>query len=193
MRSTLVISRRFPSSSFRPDRTNYQSRFALNKSGSITLRNTGIWLVRVEGSRDHRSNDREKKKAKQPYFMYPPGRPIFPFASPMCRWKVAEAEASIVTATIITRAAEGPAGAVHTRMPLILRRKLKRRGWIQSRRTSRARGANAAAVLAVDLYPVSSRVNNSRSADGASSQPAWHCVKNSLRRYSFQMTILCMR
>jgi putative SOS response-associated peptidase YedK len=62
----------------------------------------------------------EIKKAKQSYFMHFPGRQVFPFAGLMCRWKASESVAAIWTAAIITRAAEGPAAEVHTRMPLIL-------------------------------------------------------------------------
>jgi putative SOS response-associated peptidase YedK len=62
----------------------------------------------------------EIKKAKQPYFMHLPGRQKFPFSGLMCRWQLADAEDSILTATIITRAAKGTAAAVHTRTPLIL-------------------------------------------------------------------------
>jgi putative SOS response-associated peptidase YedK len=107
----------------------------------------------------------EIKKAKQPYFMHLPGRQVFPFAGLMCRWKAAESDAALLTASIITRAAEGPAAAVHTRMPLILPKEAEQ-AWTDTKQTDGQAAldvANAAAVTTIDLHAVSSRVNNSRS------------------------------
>ncbi len=108
----------------------------------------------------------EIKKAKQPYFIHLPGKQVFPFAGLMSRWKAAESEAAILTAAIMTRQAEGPAADVHTRMPLILSKEAEA-AWLDSERKdgqAALDAAQAVAVTAVVHYPVSSRVNNSKSA-----------------------------
>jgi putative SOS response-associated peptidase YedK len=71
----------------------------------------------------------------------------------MCRWKIAETEASILTLTITTRAAEGAAAAVHTRMPLILPKEAEA-ARMDSQQTDRRAAldvADAAAITCVDL------------------------------------------
>jgi putative SOS response-associated peptidase YedK len=108
----------------------------------------------------------EIKKAKQPYFIHLPGRPVFPFAGLMSRWKATENDAAILTAAIITRAAEGPAAEVHTRMPLILPKNAEA-AWTDPKQTDGHAALDLAqqtAVTALVHHPVSSRVNNSKSA-----------------------------
>lgn len=60
----------------------------------------------------------EIKTAKQPYFLHLADKPAFAFAGLMSRYTV-EGETRL-SASIITREAEGPAADVHTRMPVIL-------------------------------------------------------------------------
>ena len=108
----------------------------------------------------------EIKTAKQPYFIHLPGRRVFAFAGIMSRWKAAENEAAILTAAIITRAAEGPAADVHERMPLILP-KASQAAWMDPKQTDGRFAldhAQSVAVTAVVHHAVSSRVDNSRSA-----------------------------
>jgi putative SOS response-associated peptidase YedK len=108
----------------------------------------------------------EIKKAKQPYFIHLPGRPVFPFAGLMSWRNVGESDEKLCSAAIITRAAEGPAADVHTRMPLILAKEAEA-AWIDPKQTdgqAALDAAQAAAVTAVVHYAVSSRVNNSRSS-----------------------------
>ena len=115
----------------------------------------------------------EIKKAKQPYFIHLPGRQVFAFAGLMCRWKAAESEAAILTAAIITRAAEGPAAEVHERMPLILPREAEA-AWLDREQTDGRFAldvAQAVAVTSVVHHAVSSRVNNSRSAGAELIEP----------------------
>ena len=114
-----------------------------------------------------------KRVTKQPYFIHLPGREVFAFAGLMCRWKAAESEAAILTAAIVTRAAEGPASDVHTRMPLILP-KDSEAVWMDSKQTdgqAALDAAQAVAVTAVVHHAVSSRVNSSRSAGAELIEP----------------------
>lgn len=115
----------------------------------------------------------EIKKAKQPYFIHLPGRQVFPFAGLMSRWKAAESGAAILTAAIITRAAEGPAAEVHTRMPLILPKEAET-AWMESKQTDGKVALDAAlgaAITDVVHHAVSSRGNNSRSAGAEFIEP----------------------
>ncbi|MEO8340580.1 MAG: SOS response-associated peptidase family protein [Nitrospirota bacterium] len=109
---------------------------------------------------------REIKKAKQPYFLHMPDRMVFAFAGVMSRWKGLNDEPRVLTAAIITRAAEGAAADVHTRMPLILPKDAEA-AWLDRGQVAGAKAleaANDAAVTAVELHAVSTRVNNSRNA-----------------------------
>jgi putative SOS response-associated peptidase YedK len=104
----------------------------------------------------------EIKKAKQPYFIHLPGRQVFPFAGLMSWWKAAESEAMLLTAAIITRAAEGVAAEVHTRMPVILPKEAEA-AWIDREQTDGAKAleqAQAVAVTELEYQAVSTRVNS---------------------------------
>ena len=107
----------------------------------------------------------EIKKAKQPYFIHLPGKQVFSFAGLMSHWKAAESEAAILTAAIVTRAAEGPAADVHARMPLILPKDAEA-AWLDREQTDgqgALDSAQSVAVTTVGHHAVSSRVNNSKS------------------------------
>ena len=115
----------------------------------------------------------EIKKAKQPYFIHLPGRQVFPFAGLMSWRAVGESEEKIFSAAIITRAAEGPAADVHTRMPLILP-KASEAAWMDLKQTDGQAAldmAQAVAVTNVVHHAVSSRVNNSKSAGAELIEP----------------------
>lgn len=56
----------------------------------------------------------EIKKAKQPFFLHLQSRPVLAFAGLMSSRRVGESEEAVLSATIITKAAEGPAVEVHT-------------------------------------------------------------------------------
>ena len=62
----------------------------------------------------------EIKKAKQPYFLHLPDNRVLAFAGVMSSWTSPEGEPTMLTCSILTRAAEGPAAQVHDRMPVIL-------------------------------------------------------------------------
>ncbi len=69
-------------------------------------------------------------------------------------------------AAIITRAAEGPAAEVHTRVPLILPKEAEA-PWMDPKQTDGQAAldvAHAVAVNNVEFHAVSTRLNNSRSA-----------------------------
>jgi putative SOS response-associated peptidase YedK len=57
---------------------------------------------------------------RQPYFLHLPGRQVFAFAGLMTRWKAVGSDVALFSTAIITRAAEGVAAEIHSRMPLIL-------------------------------------------------------------------------
>ena len=81
--------------------------------------------------------------------------------------------AAILTAAIITRAAEGPAADVHTRMPLILPKEAEA-AWMDSKQTDGQAALDLAqqtAVTAFVRHAVSSRVNNSKSAGAELIEP----------------------
>ena len=107
----------------------------------------------------------EIKKAKQPYFIHLPGRQIFPFAGLMAWRNDAESDELVYSAAIITRAAEGAAADVHTRMPVILPKDYES-SWLDSEQQDGVKAlaeAQAAAVTDVEYYAVSTRVNSSKS------------------------------
>jgi putative SOS response-associated peptidase YedK len=106
----------------------------------------------------------EIKTAKQPYFLHLAGKPAFAFAGLMSRYT--KGDETMLTASIITRAAEGPAADVHTRMPLILPTDAES-AWLDREQEDGAKAleaANDAAVKEVEFYAVSSRVNSSKNA-----------------------------
>ena len=108
----------------------------------------------------------EIKKAKQPYFIHLPERQVFPFAGLMSWRNVGESDEKIFSAAIITRAAKGPAAEVHERMPLILPKETEST-WMDREQPDGQAALDLAqqtAVTAVVHHPVSSRVNNSKSA-----------------------------
>jgi putative SOS response-associated peptidase YedK len=115
----------------------------------------------------------EIKTAKQPYFLHLAGKPAFAFAGVMSWHKAATGEFSILTAAIITRAAEGSAADVHTRMPLILPTDAES-AWLDREQQDGAKAleaANDAAIKDVQFYAVSSRVNSSKNAGAELIEP----------------------
>jgi putative SOS response-associated peptidase YedK len=80
----------------------------------------------------------------------------------MSWWKSAESEAMLLTAAIITRAAEGVAAEVHTRMPVILPKEAEA-AWIDREQTDGVKAleqAQAVAVTELEYHAVSTRVNS---------------------------------
>lgn len=113
----------------------------------------------------------EIKTAKQPYFLHLAGKPAFAFAGLMSRYKVGED--TLLSASIITREAEGPAAGVHTRMPVILPHEAES-AWMDREMKDGAKAlemAQSVAVKDVEFYAVSSRVNNSRSSGAELIEP----------------------
>ena len=113
----------------------------------------------------------EIKTAKQPYFLHLAGKPAFAFAGLMSRYTV-DGETRL-SASIITRAAEGAAAVVHTRMPVILPQSAEG-AWLdrgQQDGKEALETAQAVSVTSVEFYAVSSRVNNSRSSGAELIEP----------------------
>ena len=104
----------------------------------------------------------EIRKVKQPYFIHLPGRKPVTFAGIMSqRWADPEKSALDYSCSIVTKEAEGPAAAVHARMPVILPASAWD-AWMDRGQKDAGEAlemARAVAVQAVDLYPVSTRVN----------------------------------
>ena len=77
----------------------------------------------------------EIKKAKQPHFLHLPGNRILAFAGVMSTWTRPTGDAAMLTCSILTRAAEGPAAEVHDRMPVILPDEAQT-AWIDPKQTN---------------------------------------------------------
>jgi putative SOS response-associated peptidase YedK len=106
----------------------------------------------------------EIKKAKQPHFLHLPGNRILVFAGVMSSWTPAKGEPAMLTCSILTRAAEGPAADVHDRMPVILPDEAQS-AWIDPKQTDGDKAlamAQEKAVTELDHYRVSTRVNNAK-------------------------------
>jgi putative SOS response-associated peptidase YedK len=106
----------------------------------------------------------EIKKAKQPYFLHLPGNRLLAFAGVMSSWTPRKGEQEMLTCSILTRAAEGPAAAVHDRMPVILPDEVQS-AWIDPELTDGKEAlalAQEKAVTALEHYLVSMRVNNAK-------------------------------
>jgi putative SOS response-associated peptidase YedK len=91
----------------------------------------------------------------------------------MSQWRAPESEAAILTAAIITKAAEGVAADVHTRMPVIIPKEAES-AWLDWNRQDGQDAlvlAQEAAETSVEYYVVSSRVNNSRSTGAELIEP----------------------
>ena len=74
----------------------------------------------------------------------------------------AEGEAPMLTCSILTRAAEGPAADIHDRMPVILPDDAQST-WIDPKQTDSEKAlALEKAVTAVEHHPVATRVNNAK-------------------------------
>ena len=106
----------------------------------------------------------EIKKAKQPYFLRLPGNRLLAFAGVMSSWTSPEGKPAMLTCSILTRAAEGPAADIHDRMPVLLPEEAQS-AWVDPKQTDSEKAltlAHEKAVTAVEHYRVSPRVNNSR-------------------------------
>jgi putative SOS response-associated peptidase YedK len=106
----------------------------------------------------------EIKKAKQPYFLHLPGNRLLAFAGVMSSWTAPDSDAAVLTCSILTRAAEGPAADVHDRMPVILPDEAQA-AWIDPKQTNSEKALELAqekAVTAVEHHPVATRVNNAK-------------------------------
>jgi putative SOS response-associated peptidase YedK len=104
----------------------------------------------------------EIKMGKQPFFIHLPKRQVFPFAGLMSWWKSAETDTMLLTAAIITHAAEGIAAEVHTRMPVILPKETEA-AWLDREQTDGAKAleqAQAVAITELEYHAVSTRVNS---------------------------------
>ena len=106
----------------------------------------------------------EIKKAKQPHFLHLPGNRVLAFAGVMSLWTPPEGEPAMLTCSILTRAAEGPAADVHDRMPVILPQPAHST-WLDPEQTDAGKVlgiAREVAVTQVEFYAVNQRVNNAK-------------------------------
>lgn len=114
----------------------------------------------------------EVKASKQPYFIGLPKQEPFAFAGLMSRFATEGKEAEW-TCSILTRDAEGVAKEVHQRMPVALPRALEA-AWLDPKMSKGAEAielARTRSLTEFTAYPVSPRVNNSRSEGQALIEP----------------------
>lgn len=102
------------------------------------------------------------------------GQPAFVFAGLMSRHKSkGDSEETILTAAIVTKAAEDTAVEVHDRIPVILP-KVMESAWLDREQQDEKVAlemAQSVAVKDVDFYAVSSRVNSSKSVGAELIEP----------------------
>jgi putative SOS response-associated peptidase YedK len=105
----------------------------------------------------------EIKMGKQPFFIHlNEKRQVFPFAGVMSWWKIAETDAMMLTAAVITRAAEGVAAEVHARMPVVLPKEAET-AWLDRAQTDGKKAleqAQEASITRLQYHAVTTRVNS---------------------------------
>jgi putative SOS response-associated peptidase YedK len=115
----------------------------------------------------------EIKKVKQPHFLHLPGDRLLAFAGVTSSWTPGEREPAMLTCSILTRAAEGPAAEIHERMPVVLPQPTHV-AWLDPEQTDAGKVlgiAREVAVSQVEFYPVSKRVNNSKNEGAGLIEP----------------------
>jgi len=93
-----------------------------------------------------------------------PGNRVLAFAGVMSLWTPPEGEPAMLTCSILTRGAEGPAADVHDRMPVILPQQAHST-WLDPEQTDAGKVlgiAREVAVTQVEFYAVNQRVNNAK-------------------------------
>jgi putative SOS response-associated peptidase YedK len=127
-------------------------------------------LIPAEGWYEWRELERvdrqtgEVKTYKQPYYIHRSDARPFCFAGLMAFWRAPGADETIQSCAILTKAAAGPATAVHDRMPVVLPAPAFEE-WSDPRLTDAARVQAIVAERAESdfvFHPVSTRVNSSR-------------------------------
>lgn len=116
----------------------------------------------------------EIKIFKQPHFIRRRDAVPFCFAGLMSWWSPVEGRESQITCAILTQAAAGPAAEVHDRMPVILPDDAHA-AWLDATITEAGEIASIIRTRAVidelEHYPVSTRVNSSRSQGPELTEP----------------------
>jgi putative SOS response-associated peptidase YedK len=129
-------------------------------------------LIPAEGWYEWRELERidratgEVKRYKQPYFMRRPDGAPFCFAGLMAAWRAPDADATVLSCAILTRAAAGRIADLHDRMPVVLPAAAHGE-WVDAGVMDAARIAAIVAGAASDFgyAPVSTAING-RGADG---------------------------
>lgn len=106
---------------------------------------------------------------KQPYRVTPADAPLFGFAGLWERWKAPSGE-TIESYTIITTDANEAVREVHNRMPVILAREDYGR-WLDAGNPEADVLLRPCPAESVQIYPVSTRVNNARFDDPSCIEP----------------------
>lgn len=111
----------------------------------------------------------EIKPVKLPHFFHLPGDRLFSFAGIMSMWKAPEASDWTLSAALFTQDSIGPSAEVHERMPIILTPEMEKT-WLDATKTDAGEvmaEARKNAVIEVEHYPVSKRVNASKEDDAS--------------------------
>jgi putative SOS response-associated peptidase YedK len=108
-------------------------------------------------------------RGKQPYRITPVGAPLFGFAGLWERWKAPSGE-TIESYTIITTVANEALRGLHERMPVILAQEDHGR-WLDAGNPEAGALLRPCPAGSVQIYPVSSRVNNARFDDPSCIEP----------------------
>lgn len=109
----------------------------------------------------------EIKTVKQPHFFHLPDDQLFAFAGIMAMWKAPEQTDWQLSAALFTQDSIGPSAEVHERMPIVLTPEMEK-AWLNPQITDPGdvmAMARKNAVIQVLHYPVSKRVNASKSDD----------------------------
>jgi len=129
-------------------------------------------LIPAEGWYEWRELERvnretgEVKKTKQPYYIHRADEHPFCFAGLMAFWQAPGSDDATLSCAILTKAAAGPATEVHDRIPVVLPTR-EFEEWSDSAMTDAARVQSIVmdhAQADFTFYPVSTKVNSSRSA-----------------------------
>ncbi len=107
----------------------------------------------------------EIKTIKRPHFFHLPGNRLFCFAGILAMWTAPDRAEPQLSAALFTQDSTGPSAEVHERMPIVLAPEAED-AWLDAHLSDPGRAmalARTHAVIEVLHYPVSSRVNASKS------------------------------
>ena len=106
----------------------------------------------------------EIRKTRQPYFIHLPERRIVSFAGLMSSSFSPDSTQMELSCSILTKEAQGPAGHIHDRMPVVLA-ETAHAAWLDPEQTDAGKVlemARGCSVSQVEYHLVSTRVNHSK-------------------------------